>query len=114
MNVEPVSTRPPVARDAHGHFLPGHSGNPNGAPNYGPKIKPVLARLLDMTPAEVAAFVPRTEAERLALLRLHEAGNVKAFRAGLHDFNAVADRVDGPVSQAVVNVGVQVVIRDYG
>ena len=104
-----------VRRDSSGHFLPGVSGNPAGPGVVAPKIKPALARLLDLEPRELTKYKPKTVAEELAQRAILEARSRKAFHGGLGDRQFVADRIDGPVERgAQVNVGVQVVIREYG
>ena len=104
-----------VRRDSSGHFLPGVSGNPAGPGVVAPKIKPALARLLDLEPRELTKYKPKTVAEELAQRAILEARSREAFHGGLGDRQFIADRIDGPVERgATVNVGVQVVIREYG
>lgn len=120
-----VSVTKPVTviRDGAGRLLPGHSLNPNGRPPNTPLVAPRLRRYLEMPLSKLekldrpASRKKLTMAENIALTYALDAlttgGSAKS--SGDKSRRDVLDRVDGPLQRGGdINVGVQVVIREYG
>ena len=86
-------------------FQPGQSGNPGGNYRRTPKVSLAYARLLAMTPEEIAAFRPTNGAEELALARFIEAlhGHALHPMLPLHATKEITDRTEGK-AKAVVEV----------
>jgi hypothetical protein len=79
-------------------FKPGQSGNPGGNHKGTPKITNAYARLLKMSPDEIANFQPQNGAEVIALRQFTEA---IAGLAPLRYAQEITNRTDGPLVRKV-------------
>lgn len=77
-------------------FKPGQSGNPGGRPKFA-KISEAIRHILDLE--DIETFVPKSVAERLALVRVKQA----LLKGGLFEFQAVSDRAEGKPLATVKN-----------
>lgn len=83
-------------RDTIGRFMPGASGNPGGKSTRSRKVTQALRMIMDMTPAQRAAYVPLNGHEELALQLVKSAveGDGK-FNQRVHAQALIYDRIEG-------------------
>lgn len=120
--VEPTDEPSPLRqgiRDSAGRILPGHSLNPAGRPKDTPLISPRIRKYQQLSVGELRALKARedelTAADALAVTYALDALTTGKLSSGHFSRRDVLDRVDGPLQRGGdINVGVQVVIREYG
>lgn len=104
-------------------WSPGQTGNPKGRPREGQSWATVLTWASNLTGAEAAEIAPaemRREFRKLAGLQLKQAISLRIMAALLFDpdarlFNAVMDRVEGKVPQALdVSADWHIVLEKHG
>lgn len=95
-------------------YKPGQSGNPGGRPRGTPRLSNIYARLLRLSPAELAQFQPQSAAEAMALRQVVAAiYGVDALPA----VKEITDRTEGKAIQRKADVSESEIVaaarRDY-